>query len=176
MDRKLIYRVLLKVMILIAATFLVYTFTADFMKGRDDDDQRDSIQVDVTPLAAGQDMRVRWQGQGIIVLSRSKETQRRLREQETGLADPYSRHSRQPEGTEHPLRALNDTYLVAWLPEMGPDCRLDYTPPGPVNPGRLSNTCTGQAYDLSGRAIGQGRNLDIPEHRWLSPGLLVILR
>lgn len=176
MDKKLIYRVLLKVMILIAATFLVYTFTADFMKDRNGADRRESIQIDVTPLKPGQDMRVRWEGRGIIVLKRSKETQRRLRESEADLADPYSRLSRQPEGTEHPLRALNDAYLVAWLPELGPECRMDYKPPGPVSPGRLSNTCTGQNYDLSGRAIGQGRNLDIPEHRWLSPDLLVILR
>jgi len=176
MDKKLIYRVLLKFMILIAITFMIYTFSADFMKPNDEANPGDSIQVDVSRLGPGQDMRVRWDGRGIIVLRRSQETQRQLREAKQDLADPYSQQSRQPEGTEHPLRSLRDEFLVAWLPAQAAECRITYIAPSTGQAGRLKNTCSGQTYDLSGRAILTGKNLDIPEHRWLSPELLVILR
>jgi len=176
MDKKLIYRVILKFMILIAVTFMVYTFSADFMKPKDEADPQNSIQVDVSRLGPGQDMRVRWDGRGIIILSRSPETQRQIREAKQDLVDPYSERSRQPEGTEHPLRSLRDEFLVAWLPDMSADCSIDYIAPSLGKAGGLKNSCSGQAYDLSGRAMLMGENLDIPNHRWLSPELLVILR
>lgn len=176
MDKKLIYRVILKFMILIALTFMIYTFSADFMRPKEEASSRDSIQVDVSRLEPGQDMRVRWDGRGIIVLRRGQETQRQLRETEQDLVDPYSQQSHQPEGTEHPLRSLRDEFLVAWLPNMGADCRMTYIAPSTGKAGSLKNTCSGQTYDLSGRAVLTGKNLDIPEHRWLSPELLVILR
>lgn len=176
MDRKLLYRVLIKFMIIIGFTFLIYTFTADFVSNREQLGSDDSIKVDVGPLQMGQDMRVRWDGKGVIIIRRSPETQRLLRDSDKDLADPYSRQSRQPEGTEHPLRSLNDEYLVAWLPELKPGCNMYYEQPSLGKPGRLVNSCSGQAYDLSGRAVHQGVNLDIPEYRWLSPERLVILR
>lgn len=176
MDRKLLYRVLLKFMILIGVTFLVYTFSVDFMGNRDQADQQNSIQIDVGLLGVGQDMRIRWDGRGIIIIRRSPETQRLLRESNQDLADTYSRQSRQPEGTEHPLRSLNDEYLVAWLPELESGCSMDYVQPSLGKPGLLVNSCAGQSYDLAGRALYEGVNLEIPEYRWLSPELLVILR
>jgi Rieske Fe-S protein len=176
MDRKLLYRVLIKFMVIIGFTFLIYTFTSDFMSNREQGDADDSIKVDVGPLQIGQDMRVRWDGKGIIIIRRSPETQRLLRESEKDLADPYSRQSHQPEGTEHPLRSLNDEYLVAWLPKLESGCSMNYEQPSLGKPGRLVNSCDGQAYDLAGRALHQGVNLDIPKYRWLSPELLVILR
>jgi Rieske Fe-S protein len=176
MDRKLLYRVLIKFMVIIGFTFIIYTFTADFISNREKLDSDDSIKVDVGPLKTGQDMRVRWDGKGIIIIRRSPETQRLLRESDKDLADPYSRQSHQPEGTEHPLRSLNDEYLVAWLPKLEAGCSMDFEPPSLGKPGRLVNSCSGQSYDLAGRALLQGVNLDIPQYRWLSPELLVILR
>jgi Rieske Fe-S protein len=178
-DKKLLYRSLLKVLIAIGLSFVVYAFVADYVQETDPKPDEDFIQVDIGPLGQGQDMRVRWDGRNLLILNRSIQTIEHLRASNEGLADPYSTRNRLPEFAQHPLRSSRDDFLIAWLPASHADCGFSYQPRQEGRVGYLLDTCTGNQYDLSGRIFGEagsGRNLDIPEYRWLGPDMVVIFK
>jgi Rieske Fe-S protein len=178
-DKKLFYRSLLKILIAVGLSFVVYAFVADYVKETDPRPDEDFIQVDIGPLGRGQDMRVRWGGRNLLILNRSIETIEDLRSSVDGLADPYSTRNRLPDFAQHPLRSSRDDFLIAWLPESPEGCGFEYQPRDEARLGYLIDSCTGNQYDLSGRIFGEagrGRNLDIPEYRWLGPDVVVIFK
>jgi Rieske Fe-S protein len=178
-DKKLLYRSLLKILIAVGLSFVVYAFVADYVTETDKKPDEDYIQVDIGPLGRGQDMRVRWDGRSLIILNRSVETIKHLRSSTEGLTDPYSNLSRQPDFAQHPLRSSRDDFLIAWLPASPAGCGFEYEPRVEARTGYLLDTCTGNQYDLSGRQFGEagkGKNLDIPEYRWLGPDVVVIFK
>ena len=61
-DKKLLYRSLLKILVAIGLSLVVYAFVADYVQETDPRPDEDFIQVDIGPLGQGQDMRVRWDG------------------------------------------------------------------------------------------------------------------
>lgn len=179
LDRRLLYRTVVKLMIAIGLSFVIYAFVADYVDMSDTGQVEETIRVDVRGLQPNSDMRVRWNGAGLIVIHRSPHTIRQLREAPGKLSDPYSKRSRQPEFAEHQLRSLEDEYFVAWLPEPATGCTILLVPAGLAQPGKLVNSCSGQAWDFSGRALadtGEAPNLEIPEHRWMTPTEIVIFR
>ncbi len=180
MDRKLLYRSLMKIMVLLALTFIFYGFLEDYLR-QQQGETRDHVVVDVGHLPPGGELRVRWDGRGYLILHRTPQTLRHLREHDEGLLDPYSEHSLQPEWATNPLRSARPEYLVVMAPSFPghPDCPLRYRPPGPDGAGRLIAECNGAQYDLAGRAIegtAATGNLVVPEYRWQTPQQLVLLR
>ncbi|RMG55306.1 MAG: hypothetical protein D6717_08235 [Gammaproteobacteria bacterium] len=180
MDRKLLYRSLMKIMVLLALTFIFYAFLEDWL-AQQQTEERDHAVVDVTMLEPGAEMRVRWDGKGYLILHRTPQMIRHLRSHEEGLLDPYSERSLQPEWAQNPLRSARPEYLVVMVPSFPGqgECPLRYQPPGPDGAGRLMAECNGAAYDLAGRAISGTAargNLVVPEYHWQTPVQLVILR
>jgi hypothetical protein len=179
LDRRLLYRAIVKLMIAIGLSFVIYAFVAEYVDMSDTGRVDETIRVDVRGLVPNSDMRVRWNGAGLIIVHRSPHTIRQLRENPGKLSDPYSRRSKQPEFAGHQLRSLEDEYLVAWLPEPATGCTTLLVPAGLTQPGQIVNSCSGQAWDFSGRAFadtGEAPNLEIPEHRWMTPTEIVIFR
>jgi len=179
LDRRLLYRTIVKLMIAIGLSFVIYAFVADYIDMADTGQVDETIRVDVSGLEPNQDMRVRWDGRGLIVIHRNQHTIRQLREEPGKLRDPYSRDSNQPEYAEHPLRSLEDEYLVAWLPQPASGCTFMLIPAGLAQAGQIVNSCSGQAWDFAGRAFsdtGESGNLDIPEYRWVTPAEMIIFR
>ena len=178
-DKKLLYRSLLKILIAVGLSFVVYAFVADYLTETDKQPDEDFIQIDIGPLCGGQDMRVRWDGRSLIILNRSIKSIEHLRASVDGLADPYSIRSRQPDFAEHPLRSSRDDFFIAWLPASPADCGFSYQPRVEAGTGYLLDACTGNQYDLSGRFFGEsgsGQNLEVPEYRWLGPDVVVIFK
>lgn len=118
------------------------------------------IEVDLSPIALGQDIKVFWRGKPIYIMHRTKKQIEAARAVPVdSLKDPASDQSRVKEG--------HDTWLVV----IGICTHLGCIPIAyEGNYGGFFCPCHGSQYDTSGR-IRQGpapANLEVPPYRFVS--------
>ncbi|XP_024390418.1 cytochrome b-c1 complex subunit Rieske-4, mitochondrial isoform X1 [Physcomitrium patens] len=123
-----------------------------------------SLEMDVSSIAAGNTVTVKWRGKPVFVRNRT--------EADIKLANSVSLSElRDPETDE--ARATNPTYLIV----VGVCTHLGCVPlPGAGDYGGWFCPCHGSHYDISGR-IRKGpapRNLEVPKYAWINDTRVVI--
>lgn len=142
-----------------------------------------SVEVDIADLAPGAMKVVEWRGKPVWIMRRTPE---QLAELETisGLADPASNRSDQPEYARNTPRSIKPEILVA----VGICTHLGCSPvsvaKGSANPSVPSDwsggffcPCHGSTFDLAGRVFlnkPAPTNLEIPPHFYLADSKLLV--
>ncbi|MHB1373820.1 MAG: ubiquinol-cytochrome c reductase iron-sulfur subunit [Thauera sp.] len=142
------------------------------------------VEADVSGLAPGEMMTVEWRGKPVWILRRTPEMLASLETNEARLADPGSGEPQQPEYAGNRHRSINPEFLIV----IGICTHLGCSPsekfaPGTREgmtedwPGGFLCPCHGSIFDLAGRVyLSQPAptNLEIPPHKWLSDGLVLV--
>lgn len=142
------------------------------------------VEADVSKLKPGEMMTVEWRGKPVWILRRTPEMLATLEHNEARLADPVSGEPQQPEYATNRQRSIKPEYLVV----IGICTHLGCSPSekfaiGTTEgmtadwPGGFLCPCHGSIFDLAGRVyLSQPAptNLEIPPHKWLSDGLVLI--
>jgi len=141
------------------------------------------VEADFSKLEEGQLLRIKWRGNPVWLVSRTKEMLAALPSLEGQLRDPNSDESEQPAYCKNPTRSRKPELLVAvgvcthlgcsptFRPEVAPaDLGADWK-------GGFFCPCHGSRFDLAGR-VYQGvpapLNLVIPPYKFLSDTTLLI--
>jgi ubiquinol-cytochrome c reductase iron-sulfur subunit len=137
------------------------------------------IDIDLSKLAAGQQIVVLWRGAPMLIINRAPQALKTLQDPElvSLLADPKSRVHQQPPYVENWHRSVKPEYavLVGICTHLG--CLPIYMPnpdpftPVPNWPGGYFCPCHGSKYDLAGRvysAVPAPYNLPVPPYRYVN--------
>ena len=134
-----------------------------------------ALKVDLTTIAEGEETKVAWQGEAVIVSRRTPEQVTSLRDSTMNLRDPLSELSEQPADAKNWHRSLRPEIGVFRATCTRGDCSVTRT--------RASNAfdlyrcpCCNATYDLAGRVTSgpAPRNLSIPPHRFRDERTLVV--
>jgi len=142
------------------------------------------VEVDIDKLAPGDMMVVEWRGKPVWILHRTPEMLAALAKAEPNLADPGSAEtSQQPDYARNPHRSIKPEYLVA----VGICTHLGCSPSSAFEagnpalgadwPGGFLCPCHGSTFDFAGRVFKNKpapTNLEVPPHKYLSEGRLII--
>ncbi len=142
------------------------------------------VEVDIDKLAPGEMMVVEWRGKPVWILHRTPEMLAALAKAEPNLADPGSAEtSQQPDYARNTHRSIKPEYLVA----VGICTHLGCSPSSAFEagnpalgadwPGGFLCPCHGSTFDLAGRVFKNKpapTNLEVPPHKYLSEGRLII--
>ncbi|MDR2209287.1 MAG: ubiquinol-cytochrome c reductase iron-sulfur subunit [Azoarcus sp.] len=145
------------------------------------------VIADISKLAPGEKMVVKWRGKPVWILRRTPEMLASLEAVKEKLSDPDSEKSAQPAYAKNAERAINKEYLVA----VGICTHLGCSPTDKLKPGTDEGVqepgwqggflcpCHGSLFDLAGRVFkGQPAptNLEIPPHMFdpANPNLVTI--
>ncbi len=141
-------------------------------------------EAGVSKLAVGSMMTVEWRGKPVWILRRTPEMLAELEAHEQRLADPASDEPQQPDYATNLHRSIHPEYLVV----IGICTHLGCSPSEKFTPGAASGIstdwpggffcpCHGSIFDLAGRVFlsqPAPTNLEIPPHKWLADGLVLI--
>jgi len=142
------------------------------------------VVVDVSKLAPGDKVVVKWRGKPVWVLRRTPEMLKSLETIAEKLSDPGSEKSDQPAYAKNLPRAIKDEYLVA----IGICTHLGCSPSDKLRVGNAEGMtpdwtggflcpCHGSQFDLAGRVFKNQpapTNLEIPPYRYLSDTQILI--
>ena len=142
------------------------------------------VEADISKLAPGEMMTVEWRGKPVWILRRTPEMLASLDKTDDKVTDPMSEEPQQPDYATNKHRSINPEYLIV----IGICTHLGCSPsekfaPGTSQgmtadwPGGFLCPCHGSIFDLAGRVyLSQPAptNLEIPPHKWLSAGALLI--
>lgn len=143
------------------------------------------LTVDLTHVAPGQQIVVRWRSKPIFIVNRTPAALQELKQPSllSRLRDPNSQEDQQPTYADNWSRSIKPEYLVlvGICTHLG--CIPGYKPQpgdpqlGPTWPGGYLCPCHGSRYDLAGRVF-QGvpapLNLPVPPYHFASDTSLVI--
>ncbi|HRY03762.1 MAG TPA: ubiquinol-cytochrome c reductase iron-sulfur subunit [Beijerinckiaceae bacterium] len=137
------------------------------------------IDVDLTPIAPGQMIRVRWRGAPIFIVNRPPKELDTLKDKKLAaeLRDPESQVRQQPTYAENWSRSVKPEYGVyvgicthlGCIPQFFPEPSA--TTPVTNWPGGFFCPCHGSKYDLAGRVysgVPAPYNLPVPPYRFAS--------
>lgn len=137
-----------------------------------------TVDVDLSPLQAGQQVMVFWRSWPVFVVRRSAQALATLRDPDLlgQLADPVSDELQQPPYAKNPERSIKPEFavLVGICTHMG--CTPTFYPqphasdPVPDWPGGYLCPCHGSRYDLAGRVfkdVPAPYNLPVPPYRFV---------
>lgn len=122
-----------------------------------------SYQFSLDRLPVDSAIILRQDNLSIVVIRRSPEAIKILRESIGNLQDPHSRSSSQPDDAENSLRSLHPGYYVSYAIGTDLGCGLVAIDNG------LREICSQARYDFAGRALkGSTRfeNLAIPDYNF----------
>ncbi len=138
------------------------------------------IEVDLKPIAPGQQIVVLWRGSPILIVRHTPAMQATLRQVSlvANLLDPTSEVAQQPPYAQNWHRSLNPEYvvMVGICTHLG--CLPGYLPtpsdtdPVPNWPGGYLCPCHGSKYDLVGRVykgVPAPYNLPVPPYHFTAP-------
>jgi len=132
-------------------------------------------EIDLTKLEPGQMVVSSWRRQPIYVVRRTPEMLAALTKNDSGLKDPQSADSDQPEYAKNEARSIKPEFLVLYAACTHLGClpKQHFTPGDPVVgadwPGGFFCPCHGSRFDLAGRVFNgspASTNLRIPPHRF----------
>lgn len=143
------------------------------------------VELDLTKVAPGQQVVVRWRSRPVFVTHRTPEALQKLKDPAllARLADPKSSELQQPPYVENWHRSVKPEFGVVigicthlgCIPLFEP--QPNPTAPAPNWPGGYFCPCHGSKYDLAGRVyngVPAPYNLPVPPHHFLSDTLVRI--
>ena len=135
------------------------------------------MDIDLSKIAPGQQVIVRWRGTPILIVNRTPAALKTLQEPAlvSRLSDPNSSVHQQPPYAENWHRSINPEFAVlvgicthlGCLPSYMP--QPDPTTPAPNWPGGYFCPCHGSKYDLAGRVysgVPAPYNLPVPPYHF----------
>jgi ubiquinol-cytochrome c reductase iron-sulfur subunit len=141
------------------------------------------MDIDLTHIAAGQQVVVRWRGMPILIVNRTPAAVKSLQSQNvlSRLSDPDSTVHQQPPYAQNWHRSIKPEYavMVGICTHLG--CLPSYMPtpdpssPVPNWPGGYFCPCHGSKYDLAGRVysgVPAPYNLPVPSYRFVNDKML----
>jgi ubiquinol-cytochrome c reductase iron-sulfur subunit len=141
------------------------------------------VEVDISELAPGDRMIVKWQGKPVWILRRNEKMLNDLNEMVDLVDDPDSEVEQQPAYAQNEYRAINSEYLIV----IGLCTHLGCSPTlyreddehdlGADWNGGFFCPCHGSRFDLAGRvykSVPAPTNLIVPPHQYLSETRLII--
>ncbi|HEY6259570.1 MAG TPA: ubiquinol-cytochrome c reductase iron-sulfur subunit [Xanthobacteraceae bacterium] len=145
----------------------------------------DAVDVDLSPLQAGQQIMVFWRSWPVFVVRRSAQALATLRDPDLlgQLADPDSDQLQQPPYAKNSQRSIKPEFavLLGICTHMG--CTPTFYPrPSATDPqadwiGGYLCPCHGSKYDLAGRVfkdVPAPYNLPVPPHRFVGDTMIRI--
>ena len=141
------------------------------------------VEVDIGKLAPGEMMTVEWRGKPVWIINRTKEMLDSLKKTEGEVSDPNSDKPMQPEYAKNETRSIKPEILVAVgiCTHLGcsPSSAFEAGNPalGASWPGGFLCPCHGSTFDFAGRVFKNKpapTNLEVPPHKYLSEGRLII--
>jgi ubiquinol-cytochrome c reductase iron-sulfur subunit len=132
-------------------------------------------EIDLTKLEPGQMVVASWRRQPVYVVRRTPDMLAALAKNDSGLKDPQSADSDQPEYAKNEARSIKPEFLVLYAACTHLGClpKQHFTPGDPVVgadwPGGFFCPCHGSRFDLAGRVFNgspASTNLRIPPHRF----------
>ncbi len=143
-----------------------------------------SVEADISDILPGGIKTVEWRGKPVWVVRRTPEMLASLPGLDKKLVDPASEENQQPEYARNAHRAIKPEFLVAVGICTHLGCSPSSVPAGSNNPsvgndwqGGFFCPCHGSFFDLAGRVyknVPAPTNLEIPPHKYLSDGKLLI--
>ena len=141
------------------------------------------VKFDLSKVDTGMMTKVKWRGQPVFVVNRTKRMLDTLPKLDSQLADPDDKVPQQPDYISAPSRAIKPEYfvVVGICTHLG--CVPDYRPevaPADLGPDWLGGffcPCHGSRYDLSGRVykdVPAPKNLLVPDYHYLSDSVIEI--
>lgn len=180
--RRLRLRVLIKVMLSVAAGTVLFVLLAFFFSGEDERPRVPGLRVDVSNLQPGETERLLWEGRPVLVQRRTPAMIDALQSPaatlDGRLRDPDSRRSDQPESMVNAVRSRDPEWFVAIALGTDQGCpvsvasgdEMAQTDTGSeANSGgvELVDECRGSRYDGAGRVLADqyaDRNLAVPDY------------
>jgi len=147
----------------IAAGLALLYVMLDFMIDVRPAQIHDSYQFKLDGLPVDAAIILRQDNLSIVIIRRSPEVIKLLRESGGNLQDPHSGSSSQPDNAENSLRSIHPGYYVGYAIGTDLGCGLEAIENG------LREICSQARYDFAGRAL-QGatrfENLAIPDYNF----------
>lgn len=142
------------------------------------------VVADISKLAPGEKMVVKWRGKPVWILRRTPEMLASLEAVAGKLSDAGSEKSVQPAYAKNPTRSIKSEYFVA----IGICTHLGCSPSDKFKAGNAEGMsadwvggflcpCHGSLFDLAGRVfknLPAPTNLEIPPHKYLSDTSIII--
>ncbi len=178
-DKRVIYRVTLKLLSLIGIAILIYIFLASFFDGRTTK-RSPVISVNLADLKPGEHIKRDWGGRKVIVLHRSAAMLAGIASMDESLYDPHSKYSNQPVYARNAYRAIGPAYFIAVAMARDTGCEVEFMPGRAGeggSQGGFVDPCRGSRYDLAGRVFKNQQtklNLTIPEYCYTSGTMVTI--
>ena len=146
------------------------------------------VEVDIAALKPGEKMTVEWRGKPVWILRRTPEMMASLKKTDAEVADPNSNRNAfpTPEYAKNEARSRTDhpeiLVVVGICTHLG--CSPSAVPASTANPSVGDNwkggffcPCHGSTFDAAGRVFKNKpapTNLEIPPHKYLSDGRVLI--
>jgi len=143
------------------------------------------MDIDISKVAAGQQIIIRWRGRPILIVNRTPPALKTLQDNSliSRLSDPRSEADQQPPYARNWHRSIKPEYavLVGICTHLG--CLPSYKPkpsdsdPAPNWPGGYFCPCHGSKYDLAGRVytgVPAPYNLPVPPYHFVNDHVLRI--
>ncbi|MDR2688935.1 MAG: ubiquinol-cytochrome c reductase iron-sulfur subunit, partial [Azoarcus sp.] len=144
-----------------------------------------SVEADISKLAPGEKMVVKWRGKPVWILRRTPEMLAALEKHNNRLSDPNSERPQQPAYAKNTNRSIDSSeYLVV----VGICTHLGCSPSNKLKagteegmstdwPGGFFCPCHGSQFDLAGRVFKEmpaPSNLEVPKHKYLTATTILI--
>lgn len=123
--------------------------------------------VDISRIPEGGMHTLRFEGQPVVILHRTRETIATLEHDQRNLADPESRHSQQPKFADNPWRSQVPEWLVMVNVCTHAGCHTHYQRSIEGGAGGFHCYCHGSRFDAAGRVFRHQPapwNMEIPEY------------
>ena len=170
-DKRLLYRVIIKLMALVGIISLLLVFLNATFNTRDDVEEvvpvisSEVVYLKLANVEEGEVTTVLWENKRVGVIKRSGASQ-------LGL---IQKTSQSPAATQldlesHAWRSLDVSYFVYFDKGDSGYCPLFF------ERDTFKDTCSGIRYDITGRQIGGSKTLEIPPYYFAQAGELVIGR
>jgi len=141
------------------------------------------VEADISNIAPGELAVVEWRGKPVWIMRRTKEMLEAVRKADDKVTDPKSEVAVQPEYAKNANRSIKPELLVlvGICSHLG--CSPQHKPAeakaemGADWAGGFLCACHGSKFDLAGRVYKGAPapvNLEVPPHRYLSDGAIVI--
>jgi len=167
----------------VGAGFAVWPFLASWQPSTRARAAGAPVEADISKLAEGELLRVKWRGKPVWVLRRTEKNIADLAKLEPKLADPNSDMPQQPDYAKNQHRSRKPEFLVAVgiCTHLGcsPSHRQEVAPAdlGPEWLGGFFCACHGSRFDLAGRVyagVPAPTNLVIPPYQFLDDNTILI--
>ncbi|MCK5809955.1 MAG: ubiquinol-cytochrome c reductase iron-sulfur subunit [Cocleimonas sp.] len=142
------------------------------------------VEVNISKIEAGQQIRVIWRGKPVWVVNRTPEMIAKLPSVDPILTDPDSEvESQQPAYAQNIYRSIKEQYLVliGICTHLGcsPTYRPELAPAdlGASWPGGWYCPCHGSRFDMAGRVMKgspAGTNLEVPPYYYQSDATILV--